>query len=350
MARALVSVANKDGIAGIVRTLHHAGLEIVSTGGTLRALRDANIPATPVDEVTRYPEMLDGRVKTLHPAIHGGILFRRDIVEHSREIDQYGIKPIDVVIGTLYPFEETVMRPGVTELDAIENIDIGGPTLIRAAAKNHRHVVVIVDPRDYQRISALIEEGGLAAIDDRLRRELAVKAFDHTAAYDALIAGWMGDDPFPDELTIAGRQISSLKYGENPHQQAAAYLLPGTAGLHGIGGWTVKSDDELSYNNYLDATAAWSAVAEFDDPAAVIVKHNAPCGVAIDSDPVIAFERALAGDPVSAFGGVIGANRPISDELAGVIAQRKYDVVLAPGYGAEALSRLEDWDERDHDD
>jgi phosphoribosylaminoimidazolecarboxamide formyltransferase / IMP cyclohydrolase len=340
MPRALLSVADKTGITKIARTLHQAGMEIVSTGGTLRTLRDADIPVTPVDEITRYPEMFDGRVKTLHPAIHGGLLFRRNLAEHARQAEQFGIEPIDVLICNLYPFEATISRDGVSDDEAIENIDIGGPAMIRAAAKNHEHVTVVVNPGDYDQLAARVSEGGVSAIDRQLRRELAVKAFDHTAAYDSLIAGWLGGDPFPDELTVSGRRVSSLRYGENPHQQASVYRFPGTAGLHGIGGWEVRSSDELSYNNYLDASAAWSALYEFDDPAAVIVKHNVPCGVAVDNDLSNAFERALAGDPVSAFGGVIALNRQVSDELASIIAKRKYDVLLAPGYEKDALERL----------
>jgi phosphoribosylaminoimidazolecarboxamide formyltransferase / IMP cyclohydrolase len=340
MARALISVAEKSGIERIARALERAGLEIVSTGGTLRALRSAGITVTPVDEITRFPEMFDGRVKTLHPAIHGGLLFRRDLASHSEDASQYGIDPIDVLVCNLYPFEETISRSGVTDADAIENIDIGGPAMIRAAAKNHDHVTVVVRSTDYEAVATLIEQQGLSGLTPELRRELAARAFEHTAAYDSLIAGWMSTEAFPDELTLSGRRISTLRYGENPHQDAAAYQFPGTAGLHGIGGWQLRSKGEMSYNNYLDAAAAWTAVNDFDDEAAVIVKHNVPCGVAVGDGIVAAFERALAGDPISAFGGVIALNSPVTDDLAEVICQRKYDVLLAPGYSESALERL----------
>ncbi|MEX2426199.1 MAG: bifunctional phosphoribosylaminoimidazolecarboxamide formyltransferase/IMP cyclohydrolase [Thermomicrobiaceae bacterium] len=341
MPRALISVADKTGVDQIAWALHKAGIEIISTGGTLKSLRDAGIPATPVDEITRFPELFDGRVKTLHPAIHGGIMFRRDLAEHHQQAVQYGIEPIDVLICNLYPFEATINQPGVTDEGAIENIDIGGPAMIRAAAKNHQHVAVVVDPDDYKRVTSIIAEHGIHGLDQQLKRELAARAFEHSAAYDSLIASWMSTDRFPGELTLTGRRLASLRYGENPHQQAAVYEFPGTAGLHGIGGWALRSSGEMSYNNYLDATAAWGAVCEFDSPAAVIVKHSVPCGVAVDTDIVAAFERALAGDPVSAFGGVIALNRPVSEELAIIIARRKYDVLLAPGFDEAASERLE---------
>jgi phosphoribosylaminoimidazolecarboxamide formyltransferase / IMP cyclohydrolase len=340
MPRALISVANKAGIEALARTLHNAGLEIVSTGGTLRTLRDAGIPVTPVDEVTRYPEMFDGRVKTLHPAIHGGLLFRRNLAEHTQQAELYGIEPIDVLVCNLYPFEATISRDSVTEYDAIENIDIGGPAMIRAAAKNHQDVTVVVNPDDYGWITQRVEERGLSGIDSTLKRELAAKAYAHTASYDSMVAGYLSTEKMPNELSVSGRLVSSLRYGENPHQSASVYRLHGPASLNGIGGWRVVSESELSYNNYLDATAAWAAVHDYSEPAAVIVKHNVPCGVAAAADILSAFETALAGDPVSAFGGVIALNQAVTDELAAVISQRKYDVLLAPGYEPDARERL----------
>jgi phosphoribosylaminoimidazolecarboxamide formyltransferase / IMP cyclohydrolase len=340
MPRALISVANKSGIEALARTLHNAGLDIISTGGTLRTLRDAGLPVTPVDEVTRYPEMFDGRVKTLHPAIHGGLLYRRGLAEHSRQAEMYGIEPIDVLVCNLYPFEATISRDSVTDHDAIENIDIGGPAMIRAAAKNHQDVTVIVSPDDYERVTRIIEQQGLSGIDSALRRELAARAFSHTASYDSMVAGYLSEDDAPHELAVSGRLLSQLRYGENPHQSASIYRQHGPAAMNGIGGWRVISTDALSYNNYLDATAAWAAVQDFAGPAAVIVKHNVPCGVGVSSNIITAFETALAGDPVSAFGGVIALNQAVTEELATIIAQRKYDVLLAPGFDNDARERL----------
>jgi phosphoribosylaminoimidazolecarboxamide formyltransferase / IMP cyclohydrolase len=340
MSRALLSVADKTGIEAIARALHQAGFELVSTGGTHRALKEAGLPVTQVDEVTRFPEILDGRVKTLHPMVHGGLLFRRDISEHIQQSEQYGIEAIDVLVCNLYPFEQTISDPNVQDETAIENIDIGGPAMIRAAAKNHQHVVVVVNPEEYQWIQQAVAESGTRGIGQDKRRALAAQAYAHTASYDAMVASYLSEEPFPGELAVSGRRLSTLRYGENPHQEASVYRLHGPAAMNGIGGWEVLSKGEPSYNNYLDATAAWAAVQDFSEPAAVIVKHNVPCGVAFDSDPVVAFERALEGDPVSAFGGVIALNRPVSEALAKVIAQRKYDVLLAPGYEQSAQARL----------
>lgn len=340
MSRALISVSDKTGIESIARVLHNAGLELLSTGGTMRTIRDAGIPVTSVDDVTRFPELFDGRVKTLHPLVHGGLLYLRDNPEHVQQAHQHGIEPIEVLICNLYPFEDTISRQEVSEHEAIENIDIGGPAMLRAAAKNHQHVAVIVDPDDYQEIGTLIAEHGLAGLDAARRRELAARAFSHTASYDAMVSGYLTADIAPEEIAISARKLETLRYGENPHQNAAVYRLHGPGSVHGIGGWEVITDSAISYNNYLDATAAWQAAMEFSQPAAVIVKHNVPCGVAVDSEIVPAFQRALDGDPVSAFGGVIAVNRPVDDQLASIIAQRKYDVLLAPGYSADAQARL----------
>lgn len=341
MPRALISVADKTGIEEIARALNQAGLEIVSTGGTLQTLKQAGIPVTPVDEITRYPEMFGGRVKTLHPAIHGGLLYRRDLADHTEQATQYGIEPIDVLVCNLYPFESTISRHDIRDSDAIENIDIGGPALIRAAAKNHQSVTVIVNPDDYQWITDFVQEKGLHGLNDTLRRKLAARAYAHTASYDAMVSGYLNDEIFPEELPVSGRLLTQLRYGENPHQTASVYRLHGPSAMAGIGGWNVVSGGEISYNNYLDATAAWSAAQDYQQPAAVIVKHNVPCGVAVNTDIVTAFEQALAGDPVSAFGGVIAVNESVTSELADVIAKRKYDVLLAPGFDAAALERLQ---------
>lgn len=340
MSRALISVADKTGIETIARTLHEAGVELISTGGTHRALQQAGLPVTPVDEVTRFPEILDGRVKTLHPTIHGGLLFRRDLTDHVQQADQYGIEPIDFLICNLYPFEKTISSASVGDDEAIENIDIGGPAMIRAAAKNHQHVTVVVNPDDYQWLADAIQKQGPTGIDADTRRRLAARAYAHTASYDSMVASYLTDEQFPGELAVSGRRLSTLRYGENPHQEGSVYRLHGPAAMNGIGGWEVVAGGELSYNNYLDASAAWATVQDYEMPAAVILKHNVPCGVAFDQDPVAAFERALAGDPISAFGGVIALNRQVSEGLANVIAKRKYDVLLAPGYADAARDRL----------
>ncbi len=340
--RALISVWDKTGIAGLAQRLHDAGFELISTGGTLRAIQEAGVPVQAVSDVTGFPELIGGRVKTLHPAIHGGLLARRDLPEHLEEIQRQGIAPIDLVVSNLYPFGEVVRKPDVTLEDALEHIDIGGPTLIRASAKNFPGVIVLVDPADYNPVLDALGTGGLDGVSLALRRELATKAFAHVAAYDSVIAAYLrtGDD-FPSQLTIAGEKAADLRYGENPHQRAAFYRLLAPQGPHGVGTWRLLGGKEMSYNNYLDANAAWAAAADFPDPAVAIVKHNIPCGIASQAELLAAYEAALASDPVSAFGGVVALNRPMDLATAAGIAERFYEVVLAPSYNPDALERLQ---------
>lgn len=339
--RALLSVWDKTGIAELAQRLHESGFELISTGGTLRAIQGSGVPVQAVSDVTGFPELIGGRVKTLHPAIHAGLLARRDLPEHLEEIQSQGIAPIDLVVSNLYPFGEVVRQPDVTLEDALEHIDIGGPTLIRASAKNFPGVIVLVDPTDYDPVLAALSTDGLSGVSPSWRRELATKAFSHVAAYDSVIAAYLrAGDEFPAQLTIAGEKAAELRYGENPHQQAAFYRLLAPQGPHGVGTWRLLGGKEMSYNNYLDASAAWAAAVGFSDPAVAIVKHNIPCGIASEAELKLAYEAALASDPVSAFGGVVALNRPVDQATASGIVERFYEVVLAPSYSQDALERL----------
>lgn len=342
--RALLSVSDKTGIVDFARALHALGIALLSTGGTARSLREAGIPVTEVSDHTGFPEMLDGRVKTLHPRIHGGLLGRRDSPEHVASMAEYDIAPIDLVAVNLYPFAETIARPGCTLDEAIENIDIGGPAMVRSAAKNHRHVVVLTDPADYAQIlQELAEQAGAVSFTTRFR--LACKAFAHTAEYDATIADWLSlqaapeESPFPPRLHLHFIKAQPLRYGENPHQQAAFYRdphpAPGT-----LAGWTQHQGKELSYNNIADADAAWECVRGLDAGACVIVKHANPCGVALGATPLAAYQRAFATDPTSAFGGILAFNCPVDEATAEAIAGQFAEVVVAPAYSAEALARF----------
>ena len=340
--RALLSVWDKTGIAGLAQRLHEAGFELISTGGTLRAIQEARVPVQAVSDVTGFPELIGGRVKTLHPAIHGGLLARRDLPEQLEELERQGISPIDLVVSNLYPFGEVVRQPGVTLEDALEHIDIGGPTLIRASAKNFPGVIVLVDPADYDSVLDALGSRGLDAVSLARRRELATKAFAHVAAYDSVIAAYLwARDGFPAQLTIAGEKAADLRYGENPHQQAAFYRQLSPRGPHGVGTWRLLGGKEMSYNNYLDASAAWTAAAGFPDPAVAIIKHNIPCGIASHPELVTAYDAALAADLVSAYGGVVALNRAVDLATASAIAGRFYEVVLAPSYDQGALERLQ---------
>ncbi len=337
--RALVSVSDKTGIAEFAASLSAGGVTLVSTGGTAQVLAAAGLPVTEVAAVTGFPEMLDGRVKTLHPAIHGGLLARRDRPDHLAALAERGIAPIDLLVCNLYPFAETVAADAGPE-ECIENIDIGGVALIRAAAKNHDAVTVVTDPADYRRVRAEIAAGG-GAVGAALRRELARKAFAATAAYDAAIAEWMAradGEAFPATLVFAGKLAQKLRYGENPHQAAAFYRngerRPGVATARQLQG------GELSYNNYGDADAAFELVAEFAPPAVAIVKHANPCGVATGASLGEAWEKALACDPVSAFGGVVALNRPLDAATAEAIGRLLIEVVIAPQAAAEAAAVL----------
>ena len=327
--RALISVSDKTGLVELGKFLAGAGVEILSTGGSAKALEDAGIKVTEVGAHTGFPEIMDGRVKTLHPLVHGGILGRRADPAHMAAMAQHGIAPIDLVVVNLYPFEATVAA-GADFESCIENIDIGGPTLIRAAAKNHESVTVVTDPEDYPAVIAAMKETG-GATTEALRRRLAAAAYARTAAYDAAIGAWFADqtdDPFPKRFSIAGIRAQTMRYGENPHQQAAFYrtadMRPGVATAVQIQG------KELSYNNLNDTDAAFELAAEFDRPAVAIIKHANPCGVALGADILDAYGRALRCDPVSAFGGIIAINRPLDAAAAEAMGELFLEVIIAP--------------------
>ena len=334
--RALISVSDKSGLIDFARFLTGQGVELLSTGGSAKALRDAGLPVKEVSDHTGFPEMLDGRVKTLHPKVHGGILGIRGNAQHEKAMADHGIDPIDLVVVNLYPFEATVAKGAPFE-DCVENIDIGGPALIRAAAKNHHDVTVVVDPADYAVVEkAMTDHGG--ATTAGLRRQLAAAAYARTGAYDAAISGWMagqvGED-FPRRIAVGAELKQTLRYGENPHQQAALYLSgavrPGVATARQLQG------KELSYNNINDTDAAFELVAEFEQPAVAIIKHANPCGVAVGRDMTEAYLKALAADPVSAFGGIVALNRPLLGPAAREIAKLFTEVVIAPEADEEAL-------------
>jgi len=339
--RAIISVSDKAGVSDFARNLSQLGFEIFSTGGTKKALAEANVPVKSVSEITGFPEILDGRVKTLHPAVHGGILANRKIPAHMEELAKHNIEFIDLVAINLYPFVQTVSKAGVTLDDALENIDIGGPTMIRAAAKNFPSVIVVVDPADYQLVLEKLKAGGLA-LDERKR--LAQKAFQHVAIYDTAISQYLRQDMdgFPEEMTIALKKRYGLRYGENPHQQAAFYaeLSVGEKKATGITWAEQLWGKELSYNNILDADAAWGAVTDFAAPSVAVIKHTNPCGLASHSDIAEAYRRAFSGDPVAAFGGIVASNRAVTLAMAEGIKPVFYEIVIAPEYETEALELL----------
>ncbi len=338
--RALLSVFDKRHLVTFATELSNLGFELVATGGTYRALVDAGLDVTTVAEVTNFPEILDGRVKTLHPRIHGGILAHRS-EEHLQTLAEHDIDLIDVVVGNLYPFRETAAKPGVSVAEVLENVDIGGPSLIRAAAKNYPDVLVVVDPADYARVAEALRGG--AGVE--LRRALARKAFAHTAAYDASIVGWFDRDEalsgaaLPDTLHLSLERAETLRYGENPHQPGARYREAGARGI-----WDRAQQHKgvaLSYLNLFDAEAAWRLVFEFATPAAVVVKHANPCGVAVADTLETAYQRAFECDPKSAFGGVVALNREVDVATAErVMSNPKADVLVAPGYTPDALDLL----------
>jgi len=357
--RALISVTDKTGIVEFAHALvENFGVEVISTGGTAKVLEEAGIPVTPIEEFTGFPEMMDGRVKTLHPKVHGGLLARRDSKKHMAEAEEHGIKMIDLVCVNLYEFEKTVAQPDVTFEDAIEHIDIGGPSMLRSAAKNNDSVTVVCDPADYD---AILEEmhvhGG--ATTKNTRRRLAAKVYTRTAAYDTAISMWLNtylelqdeaidpDDPF-DIPSVFGMQLTKvqdLRYGENPHQTAAVFRFGsdfeqlGSSPNPLVGAEQIQGK-ELSYNNFLDADAAWNAVREFDEPAVVILKHQNPCGSAVADDVTTAYDRAFACDPKSAFGGIIAVNREVPLSLVEHFAdvnKQFVEVLIAPSYTPEAL-------------
>lgn len=336
--RALISVSNKTGVAEFARGLSELGIEIISTGGTAKLLKGAGLPVRSVSEVAGFPEILDGRVKTLQPGIHGGILAVRDNPVHMAQLEAHKIEPIDLVVVNLYPFRETVAKPGVTLEEAIENIDIGGPTMVRAAAKNHHDVGIIVSPGRYEAVlRELKEEGGLTA-DTRF--ELAVEAFTHTAEYDTAISSWLRDrSAFPAVFSLSLEKVQDLRYGENPHQKAAFYRLPG-AGAPSVALARQLHGKELSFNNINDADAALGLVTEFTRPAAVAVKHTNPCGVATGTDLLQAYQAAFRCDPVSIFGGIVAFNRTVGADAAAELAKIFLEIVIAPAFTPEALEIL----------
>lgn len=338
--RALISVSDKTGLIPFARGLAEQDIELISTGGTARALKDAGLTVKEVAEITGFPEILDGRVKTLHPRIHSGILAVRDKEEHQRQLEEHHITPIDLVVVNLYPFAETIARPDVTFEEAIENIDIGGPSMVRAAAKNHAYVTIVVDPVDYEPVLAELKEKG--QISSELRRRLAAKAFRHTAGYDALIAQYLSEqagERFPERLTLTFDKVQTLRYGENPHQEAAFYQEP-LARQSGIAQAEQLHGKELSYNNINDADAALQLVREFEEPAVVAIKHTNPCGVGLGSTLAEAFQKAYEADPVSIFGGIIAVNRPVDQAVADRMAELFLEVIIAPDFTPEALARL----------
>ena len=339
--RAIISVSDKSGVADFALSLSRLGFEVFSTGGTRKALAEAKVPVRSVSEMTGFPEILDGRVKTLHPAVHGGILARRDLSGHMEELAQNNIEAIDLVAVNLYPFVRTVSREGVSLDEALENIDIGGPTLIRAAAKNYPSVIVLVDPADYQPV---LEKLGRGVVDLVERKRLAQKAFQHVAVYDTAIAQYLRQDmeALPDEMTIAMKKRYGLRYGENPHQPAAFYaeLSVGGTEVSGITWARQLGGKELSFNNILDADAAWSVVTDFAAPTVAVIKHTNPCGLASFDDIAEAYRRAFSGDSMAAYGGIVASNRTLTLAMAEGIRPVFYEIVIAPEYGAEALELL----------
>ncbi len=339
MKRALISVSNKEGIVEFAQGLEKLGYEIISTGGTYSTLQKAGVSVRQVADITGFPEILDGRVKTLHPKIHGGILARR-IPDHLRQIEENQIQPIDIVVVNLYPFRETVSKQNVLLEEAIENIDIGGPTMVRSAAKNHQDVIIIVKPEFYGSVLKELESEG--DLSKEMRFKLALEAFTHTAAYDAMISAYLAGiagETFMDNMVVAGEKVYELRYGENPHQKACFYrsMSPGM----GLADAKVLNGKELSYNNIIDTQAAWSLVKEFEDIACVIVKHTNPCGTAIGKTLDEAFDNAFAGDPLSAFGGIIAFNRQVDLATARKAVEPFMECIIAPAYDNDALECLQ---------
>ncbi len=340
MPTALISVYDKTGLMPLAKGLLAQGWRLLATGGTLRALQEAKLEAQEVAAYTGAPECFDGRVKTLHPRIHGGLLYRRDLPEHVKDAKAQGIEPIDLVVINLYPFEATIAREGVTAAEAIEQIDIGGPSMIRSASKNHASVTVLTSPDQYDPFLHKLKAGAWGLED---RRRCALEAFRRTAAYDAAISAWMEREltqdkskDLPHHLCLNLVQKQGLRYGENPHQAAAFYLEPGRK-VEGVAACHQHQGKELSFNNLLDADACARLVWQFPAPACVIVKHNNPCGVGQGPHALEAFMRAQAGDPLSAFGGIVAFNRPVGVEVAHVMAQTFWEVILAPAFTGEAL-------------
>jgi len=343
--QALISVSDKTGIVEFARGLAGFGVGLLSTGGTAKLLRDASLKVTEVADYTGFPEMLDGRVKTLHPRVHGGILARRDVPGHVAALTQAGIPTIDLVVVNLYPFSATVAKPGCTLAEAVENIDIGGPAMVRSAAKNYEHVAVVTDPADYGSIlKEMTAAAGALGAETRFR--LAQRAFSHTAQYDGAISNYLtaldaggGRARFPQRLNLQFERVQPMRYGENPHQEAAFYrdLQPAPGSL---GTYRQLQGKELSYNNIADADAAWECVKSFDEPACVIIKHANPCGAAVAGNAAEAYRKAFATDPTSAFGGIIAFNREIDGPAAQAVTQQFVEVVIAPGITPDAMRQF----------
>ncbi|HNI81815.1 MAG TPA: bifunctional phosphoribosylaminoimidazolecarboxamide formyltransferase/IMP cyclohydrolase [Rhodocyclaceae bacterium] len=351
VTQALLSVSDKRGVVEFARELSALGIQLLSTGGTAKSLRDAGLPVTDVSDYTGFPEMLDGRVKTLHPKVHGGILARRDLPEHLAKLEAHSIPRIDLVVVNLYPFQATVAKPDCTLEDAIENIDIGGPTMVRAAAKNHGNeaggVGIVTDPEDYAAIVAELQANA-GALSYKTRFDLARKAFTHTARYDSAISNHLtalaedgSKQAYPERFQLAFDKVQDLRYGENPHQSAAFYK-ESDAPAGAIAAYTQVQGKELSYNNIADADAAWECVKAFDaaTPACVIVKHANPCGVAVAASPLDAYKKAFSTDPTSAFGGIIAFNTVVDKAAAEAVSAQFLEVLIAPAYTEEALALL----------
>ncbi len=345
ITQALLSVSDKTGLVAFAQGLRALGVQLLSTGGTARALTDAGVTVTEIGAYTAFPEILDGRVKTLHPKVHAGILARRDLEPHRAALAEHAIPPIDLVVVNLYPFRETVAKPGCTLDDAIENIDIGGPAMVRSAAKNYAHVGVVVDPADY---AAVLDElrGNRAMLSPATRFRLAQKAFSHTAAYDGAISSYLTardaagvERMFPEFWNWQGTKLGDLRYGENPHQHAAFYRDdPPVAGA--IATFKQLQGKDLSYNNIADGDAAWECVKTFSEAACVIVKHANPCGVAIAESPLAAYRNAFATDPTSAFGGIIAFNREVDAATVEAVSAQFVEVLIAPGYAPDAMALI----------
>ncbi|OGH98402.1 MAG: bifunctional phosphoribosylaminoimidazolecarboxamide formyltransferase/IMP cyclohydrolase [Candidatus Margulisbacteria bacterium GWF2_38_17] len=341
--RALISVSDKTGIVDFVRGLVDLGWEIISTGGTSKALKESGISVKDVSDITGFPEIMDGRVKTLHPAVHGGLLALRDNSEHMAKIKELGIEPIDLVCVNLYPFEATIAKPEVELHDVIENIDIGGPSMVRSAAKNYRDVIIVVDPGFYPAILDNLRSQGSLPLE--LKEDLAVQAYSHTARYDAIISNYLAKkigsnkESFMNTKTLPLDKAQDLRYGENPHQKAIFYKVPGE---YGLGNIKQLHGKELSFNNFIDLDAAWSIAKEFTKPAVTIIKHTNPCGTALGNNLLDAYNKALSCDPKSAFGSIIGLNKIVDSEVAQEMSKLFVEAVIAPGYTDEALLILQE--------
>ncbi|MGI8314606.1 bifunctional phosphoribosylaminoimidazolecarboxamide formyltransferase/IMP cyclohydrolase [Halobacillus mangrovi] len=337
--RALLSVSNKQGLTDFAKQLHELDYELVSTGGTKRVIEEAGIPVRSISEITEFPEIMDGRVKTLHPSVHGGLLAKRSNDDHMNQIEELGIQPIDLVAVNLYPFKETIAKEDVTEAEAIENVDIGGPTMLRAAAKSFEDVAVVVDPTDYEEVIEGLKAENLSY---EVRRKLAAKVFRHTANYDAMIAEYfttLTEEAYPETYSVTYEKVQSLRYGENPHQSASFYKKANYEGAS-LANAEQLNGKELSYNNIQDANAALEVVLEFNQPAAVAVKHMNPCGVGVGDTLYDAYVKAYEGDPVSIFGGIVALNREVDADTAAKLKEIFLEIIIAPSFSQEALDLL----------